>query len=258
MRKLIALFFLSSNLLAAGGAPPTQSTRDGGNDSALSKALPGNTTAGQKIVVFVGQDDTGWTMASGPSNSCGDTFTEVSGSPLTGTGLRVRAYVAETAGGCATITMTSSVSAPYDIYIGEYDNLATTGLINCTATGTGTSTALTTSNCTTTETDTTLVSFGFTDASNATFTAGSGYTIEQQGGGTNHSGAAQDKNVTATGSYTGDMTSDTSGNWASFVIGLKNATQSGGGGGGSTGSITTTSGTGSITTTAGTGSITFR
>lgn len=257
MRKLIALLFLSSNLLAVGGAPPVQSTRDGGNDSALSKAFGVNVTAGNTLVVMVGQTDTGWTMSSGPSNSCGDTFTEVSGSPFNGTGMRIRVYTALTTGGCSTITMGSSVSAPFDLYIAEYNNMATSSLVNCTATGSGNSTSLTTSNCTTTETDTTLVTFGFTDATNAAFTAGSGYTIEQQGAGTGHSGAAQDKNVTATGSYTGDMTSDTSGNWASFVVGLKNATQSGGGGG-SGGSITTTSGTGSITTTAGTGSITVR
>jgi hypothetical protein len=226
MKKLIALLFISASVFATGGAPPVQDKIDGGTGSTLSTAFDVGTTAGNTLYVAVGMADTTWTMTSGPSDSCGDTFTEAANSPVTSSGARIRIYTAPTSGGCSTITLGTSVSAAYNVYLAEYNNIDTSSVVDCTSSGTGNSTSLATGNCVSSVANTTLVSFGFQPVNNATYTAGSSYTIEEQNGGTGHSCAAEDRNVTSAGTYTGTMTSDTSGDWAIHVLALKSADQS--------------------------------
>ena len=255
MKKIIALIlsvFVSVPSFAVGGAPPVQDKYEGGSGTALSTAFVSNVTANNTLVVYIGQASDSWALTAAPSNSCGDTFTEASNSPVTGTGLRIRAYTTRTSGGCASITLNSTVSAPFGVWLGEYNNMADSGLVECVASGTGNSTALLTGNCVTTSAETTLVAFGHMPVDTVTFTEGSGYTIEHQAGGTGHSEVAEDKNVSSAGTYTGSATAGTSGQWGIHVMALKNATQPSAGGG----SIITLPGTGSITTLPGTGSIT--
>ncbi len=251
MRRLIAIFLFSASVCYSD-APPVQTKKDGGNSNALSAAYDVDVTANSILVIAVFQQDTGWTMASGPSNSCGDTFTEATNSPVTSANGRLRIYTAKTSGGCSSVTLQSSVSAPYGTFLAEYDGMAASGYVECDASGTGSGTSLATGNCVTTSNNTTLVSFAGMGSDSVTYTPGASFTMVDQQGGTGHSEALQNRNVIGAGSYTGTMTSGTSAEWAIHVLALKSATQASG----STGSITMQSGTGSITTQYGTGTIT--
>lgn len=250
MKKALVFCLLVSSLYA--DAPPIQTKRDGGNSNALSAAYDTNVTADSILVVAVFQQDTGWTMTSGPSNSCGDTFTEAANSPITSANGRTRVYTTKTSGGCSSVLLGSSATAPYGTFLAEYGGMAGSGYVECDASGTGTGTSLATGNCVTTSNNTTIVSFAAMGSDSVTYTPGASFTMVDQQGGTGHSEALQNRNVTAAGTYTGTMTSDTSGAWTIHVMALKSATQSSS----STGSITMQSGTGSITTQSGTGTIT--
>lgn len=231
-RLLLFVFLLLPSLCwATGGAPPVQSKMGGGTGTSLSDAFPGAVTAGNTLYIAVGQADAAFTI-TGPSDACGDTFTEAANSPVTGTGNRIRIYTTLTNGGCATIVITSSSSAGFITFFAEYNNMATSTVVDCTSSGTGNSTSLATGNCVTGTAVDTLVSFGFQPVNTATFTAGASYTIEQQTGGSNsNSGAGEDQNVTSTGTYTGTLTTNTTGQWAIHVLALKNATQAASGSG---------------------------
>lgn len=218
---------LATGTATAAAAPSSsstlvQTTKDGGNGTSMGASFGGNTTAGNIIYVAVGQADAGFTKVS-LTDGCGDTFTEATNSPVTGTGNRVRVYLAPTAGGCSSISYVSSVSAPYDFLIAEYSNPTAVTPLDCDTGGTGNSVNLLTSSpaCTTTHAGDTLISFGFQPTNSATYTAGASFTIQSQSGGTGHSSVFEDRHVTATGTYTGSATSDTSAQWAIHMTALK-------------------------------------
>jgi len=201
-----------------------QSNTDSGSGSSMGASFGGNTTTGNLLYVAVGQADATFTKVT-LTDGCGDTFTEATNSPVTGTGNRIRVYTAVTSGGCSSISYGSSVSAAYNFVMAEYSNPAASSFVDCDTGGSGNSTALLTSSpaCTTTHAGDTLIATGFQPVSSVTFTAGTSYTIRQQNNGTGHSFVFEDQHVTATGTYTGSATSDTSGQWTMHMMALKAA-----------------------------------
>lgn len=199
-----------------------QSQQDGGTNSNFGATFGGLTTAGNLLYVAVGQADATFTQVS-LFDACGDTFTESPNSPVTGTGNRIRIYTSKTSGGCGSINYQSSVSAAYTLFIAEYSNPTASSFIDCDTGGNGNSTALLTNSptCTTAHNGDTLISFGFQPINTATYTAGASYVIQQQAGGTGHSGFFEDQHVTATGTYTAAATSNTSGQWTIHMVAIK-------------------------------------
>lgn len=215
----IALVSNSSSSLVQSAITANSASTD------LSCVLPGPTTANNTIYIAMGLDSSTFTVTT-PTDSCGDTFTEAPNSPVTGTGIRIRVFIANTNGtGCATITATSGTPGNSTISCAEYSNIPASSPIDCDTGGTGNSTNLLTNTptCTTTHAGDTLIAFGYQPVSNATFTAGSLYTIQRQNGGTGHSGVFEDQHVSTTGTYTGSTTSDKSTQWAIHMMAIKAA-----------------------------------
>lgn len=207
---------------ASSSSTLVQSAQDGGTSNNFGASFGGNTVAGNLIYVSVGQADATFTTSS-LFDGCGDTFTEAPNSPVTGTGNRVRVFTAITSGGCSSVNYGSSVNAAYNFAIAEYSNPTAASYVDCDTGGTGNSANLLTSSpaCTTTHAGDTLIATGFQPTNSATYTAGASYTIRQQNGGTGHSFVFEDRHVTATGTYTGSATSDTSAQWAIHMTALK-------------------------------------
>lgn len=199
-----------------------QKATDGGTGSSPSASFGVATTAGDLLYVALGMNDATFTKTT-LTDACGDTFTEATNSPVTGTGNRVRVYTAITSGGCSSIAYAASVSATYGFVIAEYTNPVAVSYVDCDTGGTGNSTALLTSSpaCTTTHAGDTLLAFGYQVVSNATYTAGSLYTIKSQAGGTGLSDVFEEQHPNIVGTYTGSATSDTSGQWTMHMIAVK-------------------------------------
>lgn len=155
-------------------------------------------------------------------DGCGDIFVQAPNSPVRGTGNSVFVYTAPTIGGCTTVEVQTDASAAWNMSVGEYTSMDNASIVDCGAGGTGNSTALLTSSCSTASTQIdVLIAFGFQPISSATYTAGSGYSIQNQNSGTGHSALYEDKDIFAEGSYTGLATSNTSGQWTIHVLAMK-------------------------------------
>ena len=205
------LFLLLWMPCAHAQAPPVETCNSGGSFSSnvAQCGFSSNTTVNQLLVVAAVITDTTTTFSSG-SDSCGDTWTQVSGSPWRGTGVSIIAMQTVTnSSGCRTISMNLSVSTSGSVVGAEYAGMVTNNatVLDCVSTaGTGNSTALLSGNCSTRSigsatasmtrsvsgqwvavmlaykqlsgTLDVLVGIGGTVANSGTFTAGSGYTLE--------------------------------------------------------------------------------
>jgi hypothetical protein len=247
MKKLLfALCFLSSSAYAGtittafgiGGGTVTISTAaagqfvsnssstfvqkatDGGTGSSPGASFGSATTAGNLIYVALGMSDATFTKNS-LTDGCGDTFTEAPNSPVTGSGNRIRVYTTVTAGGCSGVSYSASVSAVYGFIIAEYTNPTASSYVDCDNGGSGNSTALLTTACSATHAGDTLLAFGYQPVGSVTFTAGTGYTIQNQQGGTSLSDILEDQHVFTAGTYTGSATSNTSGQWTMHMLAVK-------------------------------------
>jgi hypothetical protein len=109
-----------------------------------------------------------------------------------------------------TFTLTYSGSVFTVHCVAAYSGMATTSLLDKTATGTGNSTSLlTTATATTTQADELLIGCGtVSDGANSSFTAGASYNMRTQQGlaGSGTIGFLEDRIVSATGAYTASAT----------------------------------------------------
>jgi hypothetical protein len=164
--------------------------------SSLVVPYPAAQTAGNLNIVVVGWNDTTSTVSS-ITDTRGNTYTRAVG-PTAGSALTETIYYAKNiAAGSNTVTVTFSKTAAYpDVRVLEYSGADTTNPLDVTAAAVGTGTTGNSGAATTTSANELVFGAGMTfDIYNA---AGSGFTNRVI---TNFGDIAEDKSVTATGTY---------------------------------------------------------
>ena len=164
--------------------------------SSLAAAYPSAQTAGNLNIVVVGWNDT-TSAVSSITDSRGNTYTRAVG-PTAGTALTQSIYFAKNiAAGSNTVTVVFSTTAAYpDLRVLEYSGVDPTNPLDVTAGASGTGLTGNSGTATTTSANELVFGAGMTfDVYNA---AGSGFTNRVI---TNFGDIAEDRSVTATGSY---------------------------------------------------------
>ncbi len=219
--------------------------------ASVAVAYPAAQTAGNMNIVAVGWNDTTSTVNT-VTDTRGNTYTLAIG-PTTGTGLRQSIYYAKNiAAGTNTVTVTFSKAAAFvDVRVLEYSGLDTTNPLDKTAGAVGSGTAASSGAATTTAANELIFGAGMTAA---VFTgAGSGFISRIIT--TPDADIAEDRTVSATGSYSATATNNTS-NWVMQMATFKASGQGGGNPAPTVTSITPSSGTangGTAITITGTG-----
>jgi hypothetical protein len=180
----------------------------------VTVAYPGAQTVGDLNVVVVGWNDTSATVQS-VTDSAGNTYNVAIG-VTSGTGLRQSIYyAANIKGGSNTVTVKFSQAAAYpDIRILEYRGVSA---VDVTAGASGSSTAANSGTATTTSANELI--FGAATVGTGVKAAGAGFTsrIITRPDGDN----AEDKTVTATGSYSAACSVAPSGTWVAQMVAFK-------------------------------------
>ena len=164
--------------------------------SSLAVAYPSAQTAGNLNIVVVGWNDTTSTVSS-VTDSRGNTYTRAVG-PTAGTALSQSIYYAKNiAAGSNTVTVVFNTTAAYpDVRVLEYSGADLTNPLDVTARASGTGLTGNSGAATTTSANELVFGAGMTfDIYNA---AGSGFTNRVI---TNFGDIAEDRSVTAAGSY---------------------------------------------------------
>ena len=164
--------------------------------SSLAVAYPSAQTAGNLNIVVVGWNDT-TSAVSSVTDSRGNTYTRAVG-PTAGTALSQSIYYAKNiAAGSNTVTVVFNTTAAYpDVRVLEYSGADLTNPLDVTAGASGTGLTGNSGTATTTSANELVFGAGMTfDIYNA---AGSGFTNRVI---TNLGDIAEDRSVTATGSY---------------------------------------------------------
>jgi hypothetical protein len=133
------------------------------------------------------------------------------------------------AGGNITVTFTTSGNDTYGIgWVGEYSGIATSSMVDVTATGTGTGVTDLVSNALTTSVSNDIIVVLASQNALATYSAGTNYTLD--GNATGSALGIQERTVSGTlSSEVQHFTSNVSNQYAMAIVALK---PSGGGGGG--------------------------
>jgi hypothetical protein len=180
----------------------------------VTVAYPGAQTVGDLNVVVVGWNDTSATVQS-VTDSAGNTYNVAIG-VTSGTGLRQSIYyAANIKSGSNTVTVKFSQAAAYpDIRILEYRGVSA---VDVTAGASGSSTAANSGTATTTSANELI--FGAATVGTGVKAAGAGFTsrIITRPDGDN----AEDKTVTATGSYSAACSVAPSGTWVAQMVAFK-------------------------------------
>jgi len=193
----------------------------------VNVTFTGAQTAGNLIVVGVGWNDSTAAVSTVTDRS-GNTYTRAVGPTAVAGQLSQSIYyaknIAAAAAGANIVTVTFSVAAQYpDIRILEYSGADPNNPVDVTAVGTGTSTTSTSAPATTT--NATDLLFAANMVGTFTITPGTGFTSRII---TNPDGdMAEDRMVTATGSYSASATLNLSGPWVMQMVAFR--TSSGGG-----------------------------
>ncbi len=219
--------------------------------ASVAVAYPAAQTAGNMNIVAVGWNDTTSTVNT-VTDTRGNTYTLAIG-PTSGTGLRQSIYYAKNiAVGSNTVTVTFSKAAAFvDVRVLEYSGLDTVNPLDKTVAAAGSGTAANSGAATTTVANELIFGAGMTAA---VFTsAGSGFISRIIT--TPDADIAEDRIVSATGSYSATATNNTS-NWVMQMATFKASGQGGGNPAPTVTSIAPTSGTangGTALTITGTG-----
>jgi hypothetical protein len=219
--------------------------------ASVAVTYPAAQTAGNLNIVAVGWNDTTSTV-SNVTDSRGNSYALAIG-PTSGTGLRQSIYYARNiAAGSNTVTVTFNQAAVFvDVRVLEYSGLDTANPLDKTIGAAGSGTAASSGAATTTAANELIFGAGMTIA---TFTgAGSGFisriiTIPD-------ADIAEDRTVSATGSYSATATNSSS-NWVMQMATFKASGQGGGNPAPTVTTIAPTSGTangGTAVTITGTG-----
>ena len=179
----------------------------------VNVTYPGSQTAGDLNIVVVGWNDTTSTVQS-VKDSAGNAYSLAIG-PTKGTGLQESIYyAANIAGGSNTVTVAfNQAAAAPDIRILEYRGVTT---LDAKAGASGTGGAANSGSATTTSANELI--FGANIVATETEAAGSGFTSRIV---TPDGDIAEDKVVTATGSYSATATLEGSGPWVMQMVTFK-------------------------------------
>jgi hypothetical protein len=207
---------------STGGGPITfvqvKSATPQSNSASVAVTYPVAQTLGNLNIVAVGWNDTTSTV-TGISDTRGNTYTLAIG-PTTGTGLRQSIYYAKSiAAGANTVTVTFSQAAVFvDVRILEYSGLDTVNPFDKAAGAVGSGTAASSGAVTTAAANELIFGAGMTLA---TFTGpGTGFTTRIIT--SPDADIAEDRTVTATGSYSATAPNTTS-NWVMQVATFQKA-----------------------------------
>ena len=150
---------------------------DAGITTTASLAFKSNNTAGNWIGVVV-RGGTSSSQVFTVTDSNGNVYRKAAQIGFNASAVTLAIYYAENIkGGANTVTVSDTVSGPFRFAILEYAGMATSGSLDVTATATGTSTLPASGNVSTTASGDLLLGAVAT-TNTRTFTAGSGYNIE--------------------------------------------------------------------------------
>ena len=215
---LVGLLILISALRAQAGLVQTNSGTPGALVSTYSLGFSSPVATSDLLLVAIGTNVAA-TITS-VTDTLGNTFTPATGfvaNPFIGIGEQI--WMATSKGGSAdTVAIVLSQAANMHIIIAEYSGMA--AVVDATATAGPTSGTTVDSGALTTLTPGDLL-FGHvvTASLNHTFTAGTGYTLQQTT--SSRASAIEDQLVSATGSYHATFTLDSADYWICSLVALK-------------------------------------
>lgn len=206
-----------------------QSAQDNTASSAASLAVTfgSDTTSGNFIIIGIFSTTSSATNVSSITDTRVNTWTRIGGSA--GQGLEMELWYAKNinAGAAHAITVNLTTNAQLFVMAREYSGVDLTSPIDTSNFGaTGNSTTPTSGNIVTSFNSEVIIGFANIERAPVSWTVGSGYgnlTNKDDGGG--FAIAMEDKNVSSSGSYSADFSSDMSGPWEMAVVGVKDASQ---------------------------------
>ena len=205
--------------------------KDAGTTTSSSLAFTANNTAGNWIAVVIRAGGTG--QAFTVTDTRGNTYRKAIQYNETVDGTTLGIFYAENiAGGANTMTVTNTFSATLRFAILEYAGVATANSLDVTATAQGTTNAPTTGTATTTASGDLVIGL-LSTANSSTFTAGSGYVIQERvPAAPNTKLAAEDRIQTAAGPVSANGTLNSSDIWGAAMAAFRPAAGGGGTGAG--------------------------
>ncbi len=212
---------------------------DAGTTTTASLAFTSSNTAGNWIGVAIRAGNSSSQVFT-VTDSNGNSYQQGAQLGLTANSLTVAIYYAENIkGGVNTVTVSDTVSGPLRIAILEYSGIAISSSLDATAMGQGTSTAPNSGNLTTAASGDLLLA-AIATINSGSFTAGSGYTIEDfVPAEPSTKLITEDQIQAASGTVSAGTTLGTSDNWGAVLVAVKAP----GGAAGSPSSIAATAGT---------------
>ena len=214
-------------------APPAgikllqHTSKDAGTTTSSTLAFASNNAAGNWIAVCIRAGSTGQVFTV--ADSRGNTYRKAVQLNETVDSVSLAIYYAENvAAGANTVTVSDTISGTLRFAILEYSGVATSSSFDVGAAAQGHSAAPSSGNATTTANGDLLLGAIFTGNPN-TFTAGTGYTIEERvPAAPNSKLASQDQIQSAAGSVSSSATLGTADDWGAVLAAFKPAAGSGG------------------------------
>jgi O-glycosyl hydrolase len=210
--------------ISSGAGTLVQHTSVGaGTQTTYTLPFASNVTSGNFISVVV--SSTSATEVYTVTDSLGNTYHQaVQQSQSTGGTTAAIYYAMNISGGADNVTVAQSVSAHLNFAILEYSGIATTSALDVTASNTGTGTAVSSGSATTTANGDLLIGGLMASGAGFTFTAGTGYTIEEAVSAAPSTFlVAEDQVQTSAGSASATATVSASNPWAATFAAFKNS-----------------------------------
>jgi hypothetical protein len=197
-------------------------SKDIGTTTTGSIAFNSSNTAGNWIAVVI-RAGLSSSQVFTVRDSIGNTYRQAAQLGFTASAVTMAVYYAENIkGGANTVTVSDTVSAPLRFAILEYSGVATSNSLDVTAAATAVSSTPNSGNLTTTANGDLLL--GAVATTNpATFTAGTGYTVEEFVGTAGVKLIAEDQILASAGVASASAKIATSDNWGAVLIAVKAA-----------------------------------
>lgn len=218
----------SGQTSTASGAPPVQSGTSGGSGGSTQNTqnFTQNAVIGHFMVFAVYNQTNAITTITSVTSSCGTAVaTPLSASTgrVSGTTQAWIYYMPVVSGPCGGVVFNFSGSVNTTVIYAEYAGMAASSQFDCEpilASGIGVGSGnLNSGTCTTSNAKDLLFAGLFTTGVSGSFIAGSGYTMEVTNSGSTDR-AAEDQNVSATGTYSATATM-ASGTWIAYLVAFK-------------------------------------
>src|SRR5215813_7366583 len=226
LRLAAVCFFLASiaqSTHAAGIAIVQHASKDAGSSGSSALAFPANTTAGNWIAVCVRAGALNETMTI--SDTQRNVFRPAIQFNQNADGFTYAIFYAENiAGGADSITVSASVAATLRFSILEYSGVAVSSSLDVTATAQGHSSTPATSPSVTTALSGELLLGVFMTGNGDTYTAGSGYKIEENAPNAQNSKLmVEDQIQSSSGPSVANATLNAADDWAAGLAAFKPA-----------------------------------